>query len=309
MDTSDDPDTTVVDNRALAVVTAGTVATALSVGDIDLGIPAAPEDGTTVKTFDDDDEGTPAVNEGMHRGRYDGAMGSYECTTDDCSVTVNDKGEATAIAGTWTFTPDSGATVDVADADYMYYGFWLDTTTKDGEIASYDTVQTFAESSLDATDETLTEVTGQADYKGGAAGVYVHNRVNPDSTDNVKSSGKFTADVNLNVFFANPPPNRVANSVRGSISNFELQHGESQNWFVDVRATVSSTFALENTRVSADGNNTAGSITGQFHGTAVDRDGDGTGTALAPPPVIVGEFNTTFNNGSVAGAFGARVDD
>ena len=300
LDTSDDPDTTVVDNRAL------TVDNAAHLAHVDLGLTTPDEGATATKAFDDDDTGTPNVNEGRHRGRFNGAMGTYLCGSTDCSVTINDEGEATTLVGTWTFTPDAGATIDVADADYMYYGFWLDTTTKDGEIASYDTVQTFAHSSLAATDETLSEVTGQADYKGGAAGVYVHNTVNPDSTDNVKSSGRFTADVNLNVFFANPPANRVANSVRGSISNFELEHGESQNWFVDVRATVSAAFALENTRVSADGNNAAGSITGQFHGTAVDRDGAGSGTALAPPPVIVGEFNATFDDGSAAGAFGAR---
>lgn len=308
LDTGDDPDTTVVDNRSLTVATTGTVTTGLSVGDIDLGIPAPGEDATSEKTFAEDDGGTPAVNEGMHRGRFDGAMGTYLCVnTNGCVVTVDDEGKTTAVTGTWTFTPDAGVTVDVADADYMYYGFWLDTTTKDGQIASYDTVQTFAGSSLDPTPgASLTNVTGQADYKGGAAGVYVHNTVNPDSTDNVKSSGRFTADVNLNVYFSNPPANRVANSVRGSISNFELEYGESQNWFVDVRATVSSTFALENTRVSADGNNAAGSITGQFHGTAVDRDGDTATTPLAPPPVIVGEFNATFDDGSAAGAFGAR---
>ena len=35
-------------------------------------------------------------------------------------------------------------------SDYLTYGFWLETTTKDGEIASYDIVQTFARSSLPA---------------------------------------------------------------------------------------------------------------------------------------------------------------
>ncbi len=307
LDANDDPDTTVVDNKSLTVATGGTVTTGLSVGDIDLGIPAPGEDATSEKTFAEDNGETPAVNEGMHRGRFDGAMGTYLCVnTNGCVVTVDDEGKTTAVTGTWTFTPDAGATVDVADADYMYYGFWLDTTTKDGAIASYDTVQTFAGSPLAATSATLTSVTGQADYKGGAAGVYVHNTVNPDSTDDVKSSGRFTADVNLNVQFGGAPPNRVANSIRGSISNFVLEHNEPQNWFVDIRSQVSASFGLDqtNTRVRSDGND--GSITAQFHGTAADISDANDGSVLAPPPVIVGEFNATFDDGSAAGAFGAR---
>ena len=180
---------------------------------------------------------TPGVDEGMHRGRFDGAMGTYECTSSDCSVTVNDKGKATEIAGSWTFTPDSGAMVDVADKDYMHYGFWLDTKTKDGAVSSYDTVQTFAFSSLPDAAGTLDEVTGTAEYSGGAAGVYVHNTLNPDSTVAVKTSGRFTADVSLNVAF-DGSTTRKENSIHGSISNFQLEHGESHNWNVGITAGI-----------------------------------------------------------------------
>ena len=44
----------------------------------------------------------------------------------------------------WIFTPDAGATSDVADADYLHYGFWLKKTTKDG-ATTYNEVETFAE--------------------------------------------------------------------------------------------------------------------------------------------------------------------
>ena len=125
LNASDDPDTTVVDFRSL------TVENTAHLAHVDLGLTTPDEGATTQKDFDQDDAATPA-NEGMHRGRFDGAMGTYLCGSNDCSVTINDKGTATTIAGTWTFTPDAGAMVDVADADYMYYGFWLDTTLKDG---------------------------------------------------------------------------------------------------------------------------------------------------------------------------------
>ena len=294
LNTSDDPDTTVVDNRAL------TVDTTAHLAHVDLGLTTPDEGATATKTFAQDDDTTPAVNEGMHRGSFDGAMGTYLCTAAGCSVTINDKGTATAMAGKWTFTPDSGATVDVADADYMYYGFWLNTTTKDGAISSYDTVQTFAYSPLPNATGTLDDVTGTAEYSGGAAGVYVHNTVNPDSSVDVKTSGRFTADVSLNVAF-DATTTRIANSITGSISNFQLEHGESHNWNVAVSAGITSAFALENGAASGmRGNN--GSLSGQFH-APTNRE------AADAPEVLVGEFNATFVNGSAAGAFGARLDD
>ncbi|MDE0332984.1 MAG: hypothetical protein OXL41_14085 [Nitrospinae bacterium] len=294
LDTSDDPDTTVVDNRAL------TVDNTAHLAHVDLGISTPDEDATATKPFTQDNAATPAVNEGMHRGSFDGAMGTFLCGSADCSMTINDEGEGTALVGTWTFTPDAGATVDVADADYMYYGFWLDTTLKDGATSSYNTVQTFAGSSLPADARTLDSVTGTADYVGGAAGVYVHNTVNPDSSVAVKTSGRFTADVNLDVAF-DATTTRVANSITGSISNFQLEHGESHNWNVAVSAGITSAFALENGVASGMRGND-GSLSGQFH-TPAGRD------AADAPEVLVGEFNATFVNGSAAGAFGARLDD
>ena len=290
----DDPDTTVVDNTTLAIDNQNHLA------HVDLGISIPDEGATTKKSFKMDDTETTGVDEGMHRGRFDGAMGTYECTDSNCSVEINNKGKATEILGSWTFTPDSGAMVDVADADFMHYGFWLKTKTKDGAVSSYDTVQTFASSSLPVDRRTLDSVTGTAEYSGGAAGVYVHNTLNPDSTVAVKTSGRFTADVSLNVAF-DESTTRRANSIQGSISNFELEHGESQKWNVGITAGITGNFALENGRASGmKGNN--GSLDGQFH-TPSGR------AAADAPEVLVGEFNATFVNGSAAGAFGARLDD
>ncbi len=296
LDANNDTDTTADDFRALQVNTTDHLA------HVDLGLTIPDEGATTRKEFDNDDGTTPAVNEGMHRGSFDGAMGTYLCTDADCVVTINDKGKATAMTGTWTFTPDSGAMVDVADKDYMHYGFWLETTTKDGAVSSYDTVQTFAFSSLPDAAGTLDEVTGTAEYSGGAAGVYVHNTLNPDSTVAVKTSGRFTADVSLNVAF-DGSTTRKENSIHGSISNFQLEHGESHNWNVGITAGITSEFVLENGVASGmKGNEGSRSLTGQFHAP------NGRAPADAPE-VLVGEFNTTFVNGSATGAFGARLKD
>ena len=71
----------------------------------------------------------------------------YKCnaaaTDADCSVTLDAKGAITAMIG-WIFTPATGATSDVADANYLQYGFWLMKTTKDG-ADTYNEVETFAE--------------------------------------------------------------------------------------------------------------------------------------------------------------------
>ena len=295
---NDDPDRTGDNNfRSLTVDLTNHLA------HIDLGIPAPGEDATATKTFDQDDSATPAVNEGMHRGRFDGAMGTYLCAAADCSVTVDDEGKATAMVGTWTFTPDAGATVDVADDNYLYYGFWLDTTTKDGKVTSYDAVQTFAGvgSGLTTPTRTLDGITGAAEYTGGAAGVYVHEVSKADGSNDYSTSGRFTADVYMHVHF-DGTTNRVVNSMRGSISNFELEHGEEQNWNVTIRGVVDSSYTFGTSGYASGMQGDNGSLTGNFYGAAGEGDTDA-------PAAVVGEFNANFVNGMAAGAFGARLDD
>ena len=56
----------------------------------------------------------------------------------------------------WIFTPDKGATSDVADADYLHYGFWLMRTTDADGAITYNEVETFAGSSLDTAGDRVT---------------------------------------------------------------------------------------------------------------------------------------------------------
>ena len=296
LNANDDPDRTGDNFRSLTVILTGDPN---HLAHIDLGIPTPGEDTTSEKTFSQDDTGTLDVNEGMHPGRFDGAMGTYLCATADCVVTVNDKGVVTGVTGgTLTFTPATGAMVDVADSDYLYYGFWLNTTTKDGAITSYNTVQTFATSSLTASTG-LASVTGTASYEGGAAGVYVHETTNEDGTLDVATSGRFTADVALTAHFSGNPL-RVENTLDGTISNFDLDGGPSTKWNVKVSATGLDTDAGFTGNASGmTGDN--GSLSGRFHGAGDE--------ATDAPPVLMGEFNANFTNGHVAGAFGTRLDD
>ena len=74
-------------------------------------------------------------------------MGTYKCNDDDtdCTVTLDAKGAITGIrpiAG--SSLPLAGATSDVADADYLHYGFWLKNTTDADGATTYNEVETFA---------------------------------------------------------------------------------------------------------------------------------------------------------------------
>ena len=258
-----------------------------------------PSGATTTTTYVQYDADTASGRASQFGGTFDGAPGTFRCiASGGCTVGTDAMGDFNELnANEWEFTPDAGATVDVADSDYLTYGFWLDTTTKDGDIASYDIVQTFARSSLPDATGTLDDVEGTATYEGGAAGVYVHEAKNEDGSLNLATSGRFTADVSLKAYF-DASTLRQANSIEGTISNFDLDGGPANSWNVNVSAGITSAFALEN-GVASGMTGDSGSLTGQFHSPA-DR------AAADAPGVLVGEFNSTFVNGTAAGAFGAR---
>ena len=78
---------------------------------------------------------------------------------------------AAGIDNSWTYRISKGlqvvagcaptAMVDVADADFFNYGFWLKRTTDEDGVLMYDEVETFAGSSIDASDS-VAAVTGTA---------------------------------------------------------------------------------------------------------------------------------------------------
>ena len=148
----------------------------------------------------------------------------------------------------WIFIPADGATVDVADTDYLHYGFWLKRTTDSDGAITYNEVETFAGSSIDASGDVST-VRGSATYEGGATGVYVHNVTNPDGTEKSATSGHFTADVELTATFGQVPvsatdttgtiaPN-LLNTVTGTIDNFDLSgHDEGPGWSVSLQGDI-----------------------------------------------------------------------
>ena len=103
-----------------------------------------------VLTFDSDVTGTTTEDEAFETsGTYNGAVGTYRCNGNaDCTVNINAMGAVSGVGNGWIFTPDAGATSDVPDADYLHYGFWLERTTDEDGVRTYNEVETFAGSSV-----------------------------------------------------------------------------------------------------------------------------------------------------------------
>ena len=278
--------------------------------------------GTLNYTQDNPVAGEPAtvgVDEGLHDGTYNGAEGTYRCVgTAACTVTFNAKGEVIGNSANWVFVPDKGATSDVDDADYLHYGFWLKRTTDKDGVLTYNEVETFAGSSVAETGAIAAGVAGSASYEGNAVGVYVYSVSNPDGTEASATSGHFRADARLTATFGQVQvsdtdtdgtiPANMLNSITGAIDKFVLSGGEANAWSVALSGDIDTTDGTFSGM--AKGGVGDGSLSGTFHGPATAA----TATATLEendsvyPSSAVGEFNAGFTNGSVAGAFGARLD-
>ena len=125
----------------------------------------------------------------------------------------------------WIFTPDPMATTDQPDYEYLSYGFWLQKTTDEDGVVTYDEVETFARADGIARtgNASIGDVEGTATYSGGAVGVYVKNVL--DSQANIVSgtSGHFSADVELNANFGGDDvPRNKQFTIGGTITGFDL---------------------------------------------------------------------------------------
>ena len=266
-------------------------------------------------TFDSDDTSTDNKDEAFETaGTYNGATGTYRCNgSSDCTVSLDGQGAITEISGGWVFTPAAGATSDVPDTAYLYYGFWLKSTTDKGGAVTYNEVETFAQTGagLPASGD-VTAVSGIATYSGDAVGAYVHKTFATDGTADA-TSGDFTADVSLTAYFSGgETPADKADTLTGTISNFMLSGGEANSWSVTLQSDGdTNTAGIQPDPDGAMAGTAKGGVTGQdgsfsatFYGSVAD-DGDTT-TPIPQPGAVVGEFNSVFSNGSVAGAYGAR---
>ena len=204
------------------------------------------------------------------------------------------KGAITAIGAddSWIFTPDAGATSDVADANYLSYGFWLKRTTDADGVLTYNEVETFARAEGHAEetgDSDLSQLSlGSATYEGGSVGVYVKNVLDDQANIVSATSGHFSADVELTATFGGGD---VADNnkftIGGKITDFVLQHGEENDWAVGLGLADFSGGRMENGapgksapgsshnnefsgEATGDSTAAAGSWNGAFYGSSAD---------------------------------------
>ena len=314
-------------------VTAGVVAideteatTAAKNGAFGSTFPTEPE---TFKEYLGEDDGDTEVKENEFKGTFYGIPGMYQCSSSAaCRAEVNADGDLTLTGDSLTFTPDGTnprsrrMMFALSDADYLHFGFWLGTTDNGADPNTYE-LQTFAGGAN--TYGRVDAVEGSAAYAGKAAGIYVREE-SPDRQRGGRvgdaTTGTFTASAELIATFGGDA-NTVTDDkyrISGTVKDFMNDAGRDLGWTVMLNnaTTVSrdpgtgaiagsnllTTGAFSGT-TTGDGTAAMGSWNGQFFGPGSDD----IPAVVVLPSGVAGEFDANFNDGYVAGAFGAGRDD
>ncbi|MDE2789049.1 MAG: hypothetical protein OXI81_01315 [Paracoccaceae bacterium] len=268
--------------------------------DEDIGGSKFPTTGT--KTYD--------VDERKFAGTYMGASGTYQCTAGACTAAFSDDG--ITLAGTWTFTPSPGAMLQMKDASYVYFGWWI-RHDKDGPthagVHYGGSSGTGGATLVDETRIGTAALVGKATYTGKSAGKFaVSDPLNPGN-DN---AGHFTADAELMADFK---ATAAASTLSGTIDNFRLNNGSSDpGWSIALQKTAfDGTDDKFKTASSPDGDQTVWSIggaktpaSGMWEARMFDdKAGDGSNV----PDSVVGSFMSKIGvTHEMVGAFGAEKD-
>ncbi len=250
----------------------------------------------------------PAESDAVYiSGSYDGAQGRFRCEM-DCSSINDGKGTVTSLEGTWYFKPDAGAMVSQPDANYLYYGWWVNKD-EDGEPKAASAFAGLVASNSGPLVSANIATTGSATYKGGAAGKFAMN----NALDGTGSGGHFTADAELKATFGDGDDAGVT----GTIDNFMLNDGsEDAGWSVALnKGDLSATGMIGGTTVgttvwSVNGNkaSASGTWTGQMYDETSAPSGKDDGSNV--PTTAIGEFQSMFGeNGSMVGAFGVDLEN
>ena len=253
-------------------------------------------------------------------GTLGGAAGSFSCSGAACSVTINAKGAVTSLgAVNWTFKADAGAKAKLQqpDADYLYFGTWMEEPDKANADGTYSyKFRTFAggsESYLGTSaSRSIDGVTGTATYSGAAAGSYVLTDTSRGQVTGA-TSGEFTATASLNAQFGNASQ---AGSISGTIGNFMDKDGTAlAGWSVTLGTSLLDGLVQDDTNTSNDESMFSGATSGKIGG------GDATGkwsghffgtytaavsqTPQSTPTGVAGRFDASAPGANLAGGFGA----
>ena len=146
-------------------------------------------DSVTTETGTGDDAVT------TFNGTVRGVAGTFSCTAPCTVPTVpQDAAALTGASGAWTFVPtNANGMIDVPDAAYLSFGWWLNQLADD----TYQTDVFTAVEGMDPNTQAAATVDGTATYKGGAAGKWAI----ASTTDDTTAGGHFTATATLTANF------------------------------------------------------------------------------------------------------------
>ena len=260
-----------------------------------------------------------------YKGTLYGVSGEYFCGTgagSACQAVVNSDGTLSVTGDGITFRATAASDTArlalmlrnaVVDTDFLHFGYWLKTT--DGATAADPStygLQTFAEGSDPY--GTVRSVEGSASYAGKAAGIYVREE-SPGGQrgGNVvdATTGTFTASAELTATFGGDASTKTDDKFRisGTVKDFMNDAGRDLGWTVMLNRADTNGRGTDGTlgggtepngtfsgNTTGDGTAQSGSWNGQFYGPST--------TVL--PSGVAGEFDANFNDGYVAGAFGAE---
>ena len=331
----------------------------LKLGDdatTDVGVPRASA--TNVYLLDSGQD--VDMDTRMFRATYNGIPGTFTCAAlvINCApiMTATNNGGQTFITemtlfvtsapGGWTFESDDNVeTVALPDADYMYFGYWLQSADPDETTSNYEFATFFGPGPVndfnvpmaltaqkDAGDDALT-----ATYVGGAAGRYVTRKlrvkaplVDPNSPGYY---GRFTAKATLTAHFGvhddfvDADVGASHNSIGGTITDFTDGAKDLGFEVILVRAMGNivagdgemvpgtATAKFNETTTSTTATDNTGTWNAQFYGPSAETlNADATAEERVPtadaattmPSGVAGDFNVSSLYTAVVGAFAAE---
>ena len=254
------------------------------------------------------------------RGTYQGAPGVYTCSAATCTAAAAPSG-AIDLGGQWHFVHDLGAMTSKADADYLYFGWWL-VKDKDGaptHASAFIGTAGTAPTALTG----VTDIIGSATYSGGAAGKFAIN-----DPINGGDAGHFTADATLTAKFSG-----TGEGISGTLDNF-MANDKSVPWSVALNNSGTTGIAgIPSNNIGVDGaiaaiaDNTdtpnvnearstvwsidghAASASGTWSGQMYDETQGAADDGINVPTGVTGVFESHFGSThSMVGAFGATKE-
>ena len=275
----------------------------------DFATTAKPSGFGTNRSLYQDSGGTPVPRDNVSRGgTYDGYSGTFKCAT-GCNIAAAADGALT-FTGDWTFTAGPTAKRHSSqaqqDSEFLYFGIWAYEPTDAATPPDFKWA-----AGGDADDITnFTNLTGTAEFRGGAIGKYALTKV----AGRAAKIGTFTATANFSATFGGSP------TISGRITDFK-EDGSSlgSGWHVFLGSSASEAATLAATGATGtleahgavDGDTATGAWAATLHGSDnADMSAADDYTAAKYPKAdvagVAGWFRANAGtNAAIAGAFGA----